>query len=228
MTRTAIFALRAARQKLAANIATQERLLTEVDAADQLRAIDLARADDELKEIRTLLFSQIEDVPRSLNLDQTYVEGIAELVFSNWTSGQARKFLGWDVFASTTIHVGYLPNSGNQRYRSATLIYVDQLDGVAARWCEVAFQPIPDLGLVHPFGILHQDWESFQTDHAYKLELQIAYGPTEISGSNQTEFIDRWTLLFAQALLGELYYKRRAETPRHDEAGTTQPSVRGG
>lgn len=200
-----IEALRAAKKKVAAEEATRAAIANDERQAQALRDGLRAEGARSLAELRTRLFSVLEDVPRSMNKGQEHRSGAAKIRIGNAQPGPNASAAPLDVVAWAPIELTCTPESGRPYAWSATLIFVGRPGEPGPRWMEVAFfQPLVASDRDAPFGL-----DATQFDFAAAMgpglhTHSIAYGPVPIDGEDLDAFLNRWTTMFAKAMVSAL------------------------
>lgn len=193
----------AAARRVIAEDEAKTRAAHDAAVADKRgRDAQVEQARGELAELRTQLFSRLEQVPRSNNRTDTSAAGVGVIKFGNALAGPARPVHKWDIVAWAPIEA--VCKAPPCRWAS-TLIFADLGDGNAYRWYEISFyEQLSASRRDAPFAVdPHQP--EFREAISMLARTMVAFGPRTISGdAGRAEFIERWTDRFADAIVGKL------------------------
>jgi hypothetical protein len=195
----------------------REQIKREQEIADAERQAEAARLRErqvqfsvgleQLKELRWLLISKLEGVPNTSNRGTTYKAGSATLVFGDPAHGGSPSIApGWNVFAWSPIEVSCRPATGRSYTWSGTILFVDRNDGEGPRLWEVGFfAPLSTNTRDAPYGLDPREREFTIAVSPVMGTSSFAFEPKLLSGeSPQTDFLERWSSRFADAMLGSL------------------------
>lgn len=200
-----IAALRAAKQKVTADEAL---IASEAERKRQIelfRNSRLAEGTQVFKHLRTRLFSLLEDVPRSSYEGKQYSSGAGTLHIGPVNAGPGAAVDKFDIFAWAPIAIECRPVNAQHYIWDATLIYASLLGKDRPRWYEIGFFKLYDRSnRDHPFGLKPGQPEFAQAVGMVMGSYNIAYGPVAIDDAAERAFLERWTTMFARAMVGAL------------------------